>query len=181
MVKYSEAKIYKVHSKSYNGLCYVGSTTKKYLSQRISTHKISYLKWKNDGKGYEAIFELYERFGCDGLNIELIENYPCSSKNELDKKVYEHIQALDCVNKLSKNYTEDIIEDVVEEEEPTIEYLINLRKEYMMYQHRYQHIDKVLRWNENNLNVDMDLHRHIWNNLLTYLLVDLRDAKLPDK
>ena len=61
---------------------------------------------------------------------------------------------------------------------PSDIYLIHLRKEYEKYQHLYKGIDNRIKWNENNSNVDLDYHLRKHNYRMTYLLVDIRDAKL---
>ena len=62
---------------------------------------------------------------------------------------------------------------------PTDEYLINLRNEYMKYEHLYPALDKKMKWEKANVNVDLnyDLKKH--SHKMTYILVDVRDAKLP--
>ena len=42
MVNYQNGKIYKIVSNTNSEKCYIGSTTKKYLSQRLMQHKYEY-------------------------------------------------------------------------------------------------------------------------------------------
>jgi hypothetical protein len=48
-MNYQNSKIYKIESITGEGKIYIGSTTKKYLSQRLTQHKLFYKYWK-DGK-----------------------------------------------------------------------------------------------------------------------------------
>jgi len=101
MVNYQEGKVYKIIPNTDNDICYVGSTCKKHLSQRMNKHKSSYKSWK-DGKYYKktSSYELFEKYGFENCRIELLELVPCNSKNELTKKEGEYIRSLNCVNKI---------------------------------------------------------------------------------
>jgi hypothetical protein len=61
---------------------------------------------------------------------------------------------------------------------PGNEYLITLIRECEKYQHLFPAIKRQMKWNENNSNVDLDYHLRKHNYRMTYLLVDIRDAKL---
>lgn len=186
MVNYSESKIFKIVGKNCEtDLCYVGCTTKKYLSQRLSALKSGFLTWKNNNKNYDEVYSLFEKYNVDNCKIELLELFPCDSKIELEKKMNEYIMKLNCVNKVVKIVVEPELEYEpfipIVEEVPSDEYLIDLRQKYELYKHHYDRIDRVLRWNENNKNVNQDYHYRVWCNLMTYVNVDIRDAKLPIK
>ena len=45
--KYQQGKIYKLISSETDKI-YIGSTCKKYLSQRLQDHKTDYKKWKKN-------------------------------------------------------------------------------------------------------------------------------------
>ena len=78
--KYIDGKVYKlVHSNS--DLIYIGSTT-KLLCNRLSSHKAPSNKAQSK-----------KLFAIDGIvNIELIEAYPCTSKEELKERERYHIE-----------------------------------------------------------------------------------------
>jgi hypothetical protein len=61
---------------------------------------------------------------------------------------------------------------------PGNEYLITLIRECEKYQHLFPAIKRQMKWNENNIRVDLDYHLRKHNYRMTYLLVDIRDAKL---
>ena len=100
---YSKGKIYQIISND-GKLCYVGSTTKDYLSQRFFVHKKCYLTWKNGTKSsYLTSYEIFDKYGVDNCTIELLEDYPCDNVNQLNAKEGEYIRAKKqqggCVNK----------------------------------------------------------------------------------
>ena len=78
--KYQQGKIYKLISSETDKI-YIGSTCKKYLSQRLQDHKTDYKKWKKN-REYRKItsFDLLE---LGDIEIILIETYSCNSKDEL--------------------------------------------------------------------------------------------------
>ena len=100
-IDYNNGKVYKIQAINNidNDPVYIGSTTKKYLSQRMTKHRNSYNLWKN-GKGSNVtLYRLFEKYGLDGCEIVLIENVNCQSKDELLQREKYHIQNSNCVNK----------------------------------------------------------------------------------
>ena len=79
MTNYNNGKIYKIECLT-TGLIYVGSTTKQYLSQRLSHHLYSYKKYQNNNHHYVSSFEILEN---DNYRIGLLENINCNTKDEL--------------------------------------------------------------------------------------------------
>jgi len=87
MPNYQDAMIYTIRSLSREDLIYVGSTCAR-LSKRFHGHKHS-----SNTCSSKQIIDLNDSY------IELYENFPCNSKNELLKREGEIIRSLDCVNK----------------------------------------------------------------------------------
>ena len=111
MVNYQNGKIYKIVDISRTKI-YIGSTTKQYVSQRMDEHRRKFRDWKLGKYNYTSSFQLFEEFGVDNCIIELIELYPCESRDELNMKEGEHIKNNVCVNKnvagrTVKEYRED--------------------------------------------------------------------------
>ena len=107
---YKNGKIYKIVDNAYTKM-YIGSTT-QILSKRFYLHKSKYLKWKNGSQHKFSVFDIFDEFEIENCKIELIELYPCNSKEELEKKEGEHIRNNNCVNKriegrTKKEYTFD--------------------------------------------------------------------------
>ena len=99
MVNYQNGKIYKIENLGGN-MCYIGSTTKDYLSKRMVQHRSLYKRWK-DGKCVSniSVFKMFEKYGLDQCRIVLIELVPCDTKDELLKREAHYIRTLECVNK----------------------------------------------------------------------------------
>ena len=98
MVNYQNGKIYAIKSNS-GGKIYVGSTTKDYLSKRMSHHRTAFKAWE-DGNGFCCSSrELFIEYGVENCYIELIELFPCETKDELKTRENHYIRSLVCVNK----------------------------------------------------------------------------------
>lgn len=76
MVNYGNGKIYKIISSNTDKI-YIGSTTKKYLSQRIDEHRSAFKSNKVKKCKSEELMQHHD------AQIVLLENYPCKSKDEL--------------------------------------------------------------------------------------------------
>jgi hypothetical protein len=96
MPNYAKGKIYKLIN-TEGTLCYVGSTTTT-LAQRKAEHRSKYKSWKNGKYKYTTSFKIFEddEQGCE---IVLIEDFPCNSKEELEKQERHYIESIECVNK----------------------------------------------------------------------------------
>ena len=81
-MNYQQTKIYRIESHLGNKI-YIGSTTKQYLSQRMTAHRKDYNYWKS-GKGhFITSYLLFDEYGLDNCSIELLEAKSCNSKDEL--------------------------------------------------------------------------------------------------
>ena len=110
MNRYQNGKIYKIVGQTDD--IYIGSTIQK-LSDRFDIHKSHYRTHKA-GKHIRgtSAFELFEKYGIDQCRIELIEEYPCNSKKELERREGEIIKSTKCINKVvagrtGKEYRQD--------------------------------------------------------------------------
>jgi hypothetical protein len=63
---------------------------------RLGDHKSHYKRWVKTGKYYRSSFELFK---VGTPTIELIESYPCNSKDELHAREGHHQKLNECVNK----------------------------------------------------------------------------------
>ena len=89
MPDYQKAKIYKLWSpQGSEEEVYIGSTCND-LRYRKHGHK-----QKGNSCNSKILFEKY-----DDLRIELVEDYPCNNKQELNKKEGEYIRENKCLNK----------------------------------------------------------------------------------
>jgi len=98
MVNYQNGKIYAIKSNCGDKV-YVGSTTKKYLSERMSDHRGAFKACKKGTAHRCASHELFTQYGVENCYIELIELFPCNTKDELLMRENHYIRSLVCVNK----------------------------------------------------------------------------------
>jgi hypothetical protein len=97
MVNYQRTKIYKIEPivPHEEGEIYIGSTTKQYLSQRWGNHTVDF----RANKHRTTACVLFEKYGVENCKIELLEYYPCNSRDEQQKKEGEYIRQMPCVNR----------------------------------------------------------------------------------
>lgn len=125
-IDYSKAKIYCIRSPNTD-LIYIGSSCQQ-LSQRMSQHRADLKRGKTITS--KVILEHGEAY------IELLENYPCANKEELDKKEGEHIRLTqNCCNKFiagrtTKQYKEDNKELIKQYYEANKERILDQQKQY---------------------------------------------------
>jgi hypothetical protein len=86
MPNFQNGKIYAIRSYQTEQV-YVGSTTQP-LSVRMGKHRAP-----SNITSSRAIMRFPDAY------IELIENYPCADKNELNRREGEFIRSMDCVNR----------------------------------------------------------------------------------
>ena len=98
MINYQNGKIYKIEDAGGN-MCYIGSTTKQYLSYRMALHRSDYKKWKAGTHTRLSVIDIFEKYGVENCKIVLIELFPCQSKDELHKREAHYITTTECVNK----------------------------------------------------------------------------------
>jgi len=118
MPDYQKGKIYRIISPSKN-LVYYGSTT-----QTLSRRLIAHIKRKNDNNERQYTSTII--LDCEDYKIELVEEYPCNNKEQLDKKEGEYIKANECVNKRIEGRTK--IEYDKEHREQKLKYLEKYRE-----------------------------------------------------
>jgi hypothetical protein len=99
MVNYQNGKIYAIRPIGMESPTYVGSTTKRLLSQRIAEHRCRYRRWKSECDKYCTSFDIFDKYGLENCKIELIEKYPCNGKDELEQRECHFIRTIECVNK----------------------------------------------------------------------------------
>lgn len=91
MNKFNNGKIYKIRSPQTD-MVYIGSTT-QILCRRMSNHQSKY-KGNTNKCSSVKILEFGDAY------IELIEDYPCDSKDKLNAREGHHMRTtLNCINK----------------------------------------------------------------------------------
>ena len=99
-INYNNGKIYKIEAiNGEEGDIYIGSTTKQYLSQRMTKHREDYNRWHQGKYDKIMLFDLFENYGIENCKIILLENCPCDSKDQLHARESHYIKSLNCINK----------------------------------------------------------------------------------
>lgn len=93
--RYANGKIYKIYVPGSN-TCYIGSSCNK-LSKRMATHRSHYKAYL--AGTFKTKLTSYEILQHAGAIIELIEDYPCERKEQLDMREGYFIRNMICVNK----------------------------------------------------------------------------------
>ena len=132
MSDYSQGKIYMLTSEQTPEV-YIGST-KETLEIRLTKHKSDYKGWFGGNPIY-SYKTSYEIIKYDDCKIQLIENYPCESRKELELKEGEYQRMMDCINKrvegrTQKEYREDNKERIEEYREVNREKILQQQREY---------------------------------------------------
>ena len=99
---FSTSKIYKIEPnvKHEEYEIYIGSTTKQYLSQRMTAHRSNYDCWKRGShKKMMTSFILFEKYGVQNCIITLLESVNAKSFDELKMRERHYITSTKCVNK----------------------------------------------------------------------------------
>ena len=130
MPNYQNGKIYCLRSHQTDKI-YIGSTIQN-LSQRMAKHRNHY-KYK------KRYLNSYKLMCYDDCYIELLEKYPCNSREELCKKEGEYIRKLNSTNKRiagrsTKEYYNDnkekLLNDFKERYNNNKEEVLKKNKEY---------------------------------------------------
>jgi hypothetical protein len=127
--KFNHGKIYKVTNPN-STKCYYGSTCIE-LSDRLTKHINSYNSFKKGTSDKVYIYDLFDLHGVDTSIIELIQDFPCNSKQELECKEGEYIRANlnNCFNKSIAGRT-------------LKQYYVDNKEKYQKRQKQYYNINK---------------------------------------
>ena len=149
MPDYSNGKIYTIRYSKDDTLIYVGSTTNP-LFKRWHTHKTRY---NNDTEFQNLLYiKMRETNDIDNWYMELYENYPCKSKEELNRREGQVIRQIGTLNhciagRSAKEWFQDNKDKIRESRQ---EYMIKYRDEnkdklkdqVKTYQHEHKDIIK---------------------------------------
>jgi hypothetical protein len=122
---------------------YIGSTSKKYLSQRLTAHVSSYKRYLLGKTRWISSFEIMKN---NNYSILLLESYPCNDKDELTSRERYFIESMECVNKYIPNRTYQ------ESLEKTRKYKENNKEHIKIYKQRYnlENRDTIKKQKQNN-------------------------------
>lgn len=119
-VNYQLGKIYQIIDYT-NENVYIGSTCEPTLARRLAGHVSNYKAYLNGDKKYVSSYKIIEN---NNYDIQLIEAFPCDTRDELHKREGYYIKNTpNCVNKMiagrtkkdsNKQYYEDNKEIICE-------------------------------------------------------------------
>ena len=92
--KYQNGKIYKIVCNKTK-LVYIGSTIQKYLCNRLKNHFFKYNMYLDNRHHYVSSYKILEN---NDYYIELVELFPCNSKDELLVRERYYYDLFECVN-----------------------------------------------------------------------------------
>jgi hypothetical protein len=96
MKDYSKSKIYLITC-LVTDLKYVGATTMYSIFTRLLQHVYAYRTYANGRRvDYCRSFEIIKN---NNFKIELLEECPCETQEELDAKERYYIESIECINK----------------------------------------------------------------------------------
>jgi hypothetical protein len=152
MPDYSLGKIYKILCNE-TGEQYFGSTCEPTLARRLANHITHFNRWKKEGLQFMTSFLIFEN---NNYHIELVELFPCSSKDELTTREKYHIKNNECVNKYipmrkMKEYREDNKKEISEYyKKYSEEHKNNISKNNKKWreEHKEKIIEKNKKWRE---------------------------------
>ena len=123
-INYKNGKIYKIEPTCEHdeGDVYIGSTTKQYLSQRMTAHRTMYKSFK-DNKVNKRVraYDLFDKYGIENCDIILLELVEANSRDELHIREAHFIKTIKCNNKMiptrtQQEYYQDNKEKISEQE-----------------------------------------------------------------
>jgi len=145
-INYNNGKIYKIEpiGDHDEGDIYIGSTTKQYLSQRMTSHRSKYNQFKKNNCTKTNSFDLFDKYGIDNCQIVLLELVNVNSKIELHQQEAHYIKTLKCINKYiplrtKKEYNKEY---KINNKEKIIEYKINNKEKIIEYDKKYRENNK---------------------------------------
>jgi hypothetical protein len=160
---YANGKIYMIRCNTTKHI-YIGSTTKRYLSERLGEHNSKYKCWTGGKTNYVASFDIIKN---NNYVILLVELYPCKSSDELRMREQYHIELnTDCFNRhkayvseaqkkeYGKEYYENNKEHIKEYQENNKDHIKEYRKEY--YENNKEQTKKYYENNKEHLNQKHD-------------------------
>ena len=66
---------------------------------RMCGHRKDYRRFKEGNGKYMTVYKIFDKYDETKCRIELIEDYPCNSRQELERREGELIRIKDCINK----------------------------------------------------------------------------------
>jgi hypothetical protein len=145
-IDYSKSKIYKLTTINDPDLVYYGSTVNS-LNKRKTDHKSAFKTEKLKCTSCK-LFEL----GIDDVEITLIENVNCNSKEELLKRERFYIENNNCINKIIPIITNQEYKEYQELYREQNIYKINEHSKHYYEKNKDKILNKQKEYNKQNKN-----------------------------
>ena len=174
---YNKTKIYKIWSLLGDKI-YIGSTTKEYLSQRMTTHRYSYQSWKRTNKNKISSFILFDEYGIENCLIELLEAKECKDIHEARQLEGGYIRTLECVNKVIAGRS--VKDSRTEYYNNNKEKILNKQREYNK-NNKEKILNQRREYNNNNKEELLNQKREYYNNNKEELLNKQREYRKNNK
>ena len=131
MNKYENGIIYKIIG---GDEIYIGSTTFT-KEERLKQHINNYKNWLNNETNYKSSYVLFDKYQIENCKIDIIEPFPCETREELERQEGFHQRQNVCVNikiagRTKKEYHQDNIEKFTQYQKDYNENLADLGKIY---------------------------------------------------
>ena len=109
MPNYADSKIYIIRPlcEHDEGDVYIGSTTTKYLSERMASHRRNYKRYLNGKSNFVSIYLLFNKYGVEQFDIFLVEAINANSKEEIHSHEGRHIRSTKNINYNLKGGSKD--------------------------------------------------------------------------
>jgi|APGre2960657423_1045063.scaffolds.fasta_scaffold202620_2 hypothetical protein len=159
--KYSKGKIYTIRCRTDDSLVFVGSTSQQYICKRFASHKNN-CKIGRSGSLYKHITDN----DWSDWYIELHENYPCNSRDELCRREGEVIREIGTINKNIAGRTQN---------ESSRNWQANNRDKHLKScknwreNNRDKHLENVKRWYDNNRDKKLEFMKRWRENNPNYM------------
>ena len=140
---YKNGKIYKITSTNSTD-CYIGSTTQP-LNRRLVQHRSAYKHYLNSVRSYQSSFDIFK---AGNVSIELIQEFPCNNKDELEFQESLTIRKeVNCINKRGRN----TINSVSDRKAYMKSYMNNYKKKISLSP--YEKLNELIKKKEEDLKI----------------------------
>jgi hypothetical protein len=101
MVNYNQTKVYRIFPTIPHDTAdvYIGSTTKRYLCDRMAHHVWSYKNRESRKEQSTTAWKIFDRYGVENCKIELIEACVCETADDKTEREAHYIMTTPCVNR----------------------------------------------------------------------------------
>ena len=97
MTDYQKTKMYKIESDKGDKI-YIGFTVREF-ENCFNDHLMHYKLWKEGKHNEVLVFQMFDAYGAENCRITLLEDFPCKSRTESNRRKEFHIKNIPCINR----------------------------------------------------------------------------------